>query len=92
LLRIPYTLNSKCLDSGRKDDTELKLIQRFDPKNIPQIDRSLLREFRLYLADLDIKNKVEATTREKDRIQKTKTYPYKTQNNILLIYSKRNLI
>jgi hypothetical protein len=55
LLRIPYTLNSKCIKSGK--DPEVKIIQKFDAENIPKIDIPLLREFRLYLADQDIKSK-----------------------------------
>ena len=46
-------------------DPELKIIQKFDSKNVPKIDISLVREFRLYLADCDIKNKVKRTTLEK---------------------------
>ena len=39
LLRIPYTLNSKCIDNDNKD-AEVKVIQRFDATYapIPQID------------------------------------------------------
>ena len=55
LLRIPHTFNSKCIDKGK--DPEVKIIQKFDTQNIPQINTNLLREFRIYLADLDIKNK-----------------------------------
>ena len=55
LLRIPFTLNSKCIADGT--DPEVKIIKKFDANNIPKIDTKLLREFRLYLADLDIKIK-----------------------------------
>ena len=48
LLRIPGTINSK-------NGSEVKIIQRFDENNIPTIDNQLLREFRLYLADIDIR-------------------------------------
>lgn len=58
LLRIPYTLNSKCLANGT--DPEVKIIRKFDPDNIPKLGLQLLREFRLYLADQDIKNKAKA--------------------------------
>ena len=64
LLRIPHTLNSKCIARGK--DTEIKIIQKFDHLNIPQIDRGLLREFRLYLADLDIKNKSASINKEQE--------------------------
>ena len=51
LLRIPGTINSK-------NGSEVKIIQRFDVNNIPSIYNQMLREFRLYLADIDIrKNK-----------------------------------
>ncbi|HSF49231.1 MAG TPA: DNA primase noncatalytic subunit PriX [Nitrososphaeraceae archaeon] len=48
LLRIPGTINSK---NGLK----VKIIQRFDENNIPSPGNQLLREFRLYLADVDIR-------------------------------------
>jgi hypothetical protein len=48
-------LNSKCIKNGK--DPEVKIIQKFDAENIPKIGIPLLREFRLYLADQDIKNK-----------------------------------
>ena len=51
LLRIPGTYNSK--------NGEVKIIQRHDANNIPTIDNNLLREFRLYLADNDIKINTE---------------------------------
>ena len=50
LLRIPGTINSK-------NGSEVKIIQRFDENKIPSIDNHLLREFRLYLADIDIRKK-----------------------------------
>ena len=48
LLRIPGTINSK-------NGSEVKIIQSFDENNIPSPANQLLREFRLYLADIDIK-------------------------------------
>jgi hypothetical protein len=62
LLRIPHTFNSKCINKNA--DPEVKIIQRFDRQNIPQINTSLLREFRLYLADIDIKNKTAIIRQE----------------------------
>ena len=53
MLRIPGTINSK-------NGSEVKIIQRFDANNIPTIDNHLLREFRLYLADNDIKRKIDS--------------------------------
>ena len=55
LLRIPHTFNSKCIDKDK--DPEVKIIQKFDTQRIPKINTNLLREFRIYLADLDIKSK-----------------------------------
>ena len=49
MLRIPGTYNSK--------NGEVKIIQKFDTNNIPTIDNNLLREFRLFLADNDIRRK-----------------------------------
>jgi hypothetical protein len=82
LLRIPYTLNSKCIDNDNKD-AEVKVIQRFDATYapIPQIDANLLRDFRLYLADLDIKAKLEAAKREKVRLKNMKNYHGKNQDS-----------
>lgn len=70
LLRIPYTLNSKCLSNGT--DPEIKIIRKFDPDNIPKLSLQLLREFRLYLADRDIKNK--AKTKVFKKKQKLSTF------------------
>ncbi|HZC50632.1 MAG TPA: hypothetical protein VE244_16395 [Nitrososphaeraceae archaeon] len=59
LLRIPYTLNSKCIDPTTGNyirDPEVKVIQEFDSLTIPAISNELLREFRLYLADKDVIN------------------------------------
>ena len=62
LLRIPHTFNSKCIN--KSEDPEVKIIQRFDPHNLPQINTYIMCEFRLYLADLDVKNKKALTKRE----------------------------
>ena len=58
LLRIPGTSNSK-------NGSDIKIIQRFDENNIPTIDNHLMRKFRLYLADIDIKKKRISKTNEK---------------------------
>ena len=50
LLRIPGTYNSK--------NGEVKIVQRYDANKIPTIDHQLLREFRLYIADNEIKRKI----------------------------------
>jgi hypothetical protein len=68
LLRIPHTLNSKCIN--KNEDPEVKITQRFDSQNIPQINTYILREFRLYLADLDIEKKKAFIKQE----QKTRLY------------------
>ena len=59
LLRIPYTLNSKCIDPTTGNyikGPEVKIIQQFDSLAIPAISNELLRKFRLYLADKDVIN------------------------------------
>jgi Primase X len=58
LLRIPGTSNSK-------NGSEVKIIQSFDANNIPSIDNTIMREFRLYLADIDIRKKEISETNEK---------------------------
>lgn len=65
LLRNHYTFNSKCIPQGK--DAEVKVFQMFDASTIPTIDRNLLREFRLYLGDLDIRNKAEACKNNRNR-------------------------
>jgi hypothetical protein len=55
MLRIPHTLNSKCVSCK---NSEVQIIQSFDTNTIPKLDSALLREFRLYLADLNINQKL----------------------------------
>lgn len=74
LLRIPYTFNSKCFTKGK--DAEVKIVKKFDTLAIPKIDSNLIREFRLYLADLDIRNKSEAS-----KVRRNKNFQY-TSNMI----------
>ena len=74
MLRIPYTLNSKNIDVATGDyvkDPEVKTIQEFDSSNIPTIGTLLIRQFRLYLADLDIKIKAKRRleTKQQQRLQ-----------------------
>jgi hypothetical protein len=72
LLRIPYTLNSKNIDfatGGYVKDPEVKTIQDLDSSNISTIDSLLIREPRLYLADLDIKIKAERRRLERRQQQ-----------------------
>jgi hypothetical protein len=65
LLRIPYTFNSKDIDSGNEtcERSEIKIIGEFDKNNVPPIDTDLLRCFRLCLAEKDINNKRSAINR-----------------------------
>jgi hypothetical protein len=56
MLRIPYTLNSKRMHIR---DPEIKVVQRFDSNTIPKLSAALLRGYRLYLADLDLKEKLK---------------------------------
>lgn len=62
LLRIPHTFNSKCITKGV--DAGVKIIHRFDALRTLQIDACLIREFRVNLVDLDIKNKTAPANRE----------------------------
>ncbi len=62
LLRIPFTFNSKCI--RQDNDSEVKIIQRFDSTKIPQINIPLLRGFRIYLADEDLENKMDGIKRQ----------------------------
>jgi hypothetical protein len=55
MLRVPHTLNSKCLSRN----PAIQIVQSFDSNTIPKLDASLLHEFRLYLADLDINEKLK---------------------------------
>ena len=60
MLRIPGTFNSK-------NNLEVRIIQKFDKNHIPKIDNSMLRQFRLYLADLDIKRKLNEHHNERKK-------------------------
>jgi hypothetical protein len=79
LLRIPHTLNSKCIDlttGNHIKDPEIKIIQEFDSLAIPTINKELLREFRLYLADIDIisNTKLESIKRRRNQINRYHSY------------------
>lgn len=57
LLRVPYTLNSKCFDEGL--DPEVKIIQKNDSsKPLPKKD-NLLVEFMTFLSDRKLKENLE---------------------------------
>jgi hypothetical protein len=76
MLRIPYTLNSKCVHI---QDPEVKIVQRFDANAIPKLNAALLREYRLYLADLDLKEKLKSL-----KLRSVQNFEYKNgySNNI----------
>ena len=79
MLRIPGTLNSK-------NGSEVKIVKKFDANNIPKINNNLLREFRLYLADNDIKRKINSTTLEAKEKHSTLKYNNSTNNPIPKCY------
>jgi hypothetical protein len=78
LLRIPYTLNSRCIDMTTENyikDPEVKTIQAFDGLAIPIINNELLREFRLYLTDKDIiSTNLESIKRRNNQINRYHSY------------------
>jgi hypothetical protein len=53
LLRIPGSINSK-------NGSKVTIIKKFDANNISTIDNHLLREFRLFLADNEIKRNMDS--------------------------------
>jgi hypothetical protein len=77
LLRIPYTLNSKCIDPTTGNYIKypkVKIIQEFDSLAIPTINNKLLREFRLYLADKDIISAKLESAKRSNQINKYSSY------------------
>jgi hypothetical protein len=67
LLRIPCTFNSK-------NGSEVKIIERYDVNNIPSIDNQILREFRLYLADIDIRKKIAENNKKRKNVSVKSVY------------------
>ena len=65
LLRIPGTINSK-------NDSTVKIIQKFDINNIPIVDNYLIREFRLYLTDIDIRKRIAETSKNQEHVKQDK--------------------
>ncbi|MDN5848003.1 MAG: DNA primase noncatalytic subunit PriX, partial [Candidatus Nitrosocosmicus sp.] len=60
LLRIPYTFNSKNLlihNENDREKAEVKIVQKFDKENVKPINIKLLRDYRLWLADNDLRDK-----------------------------------
>jgi hypothetical protein len=79
LVRVPYTLNSKCIDPETHThikDPEIKIIQRWDG-NRPAINY-ILRDFRRWLIDDKIKEKLELQSRQRDprRLKNKCSYGY----------------
>jgi hypothetical protein len=58
LLRIPYTLNSKS-NYILARNPEVRIIQSFNTNTIPKLDAALLREYRIYLVDLDLQENLK---------------------------------
>ncbi|MDN5846553.1 MAG: DNA primase noncatalytic subunit PriX [Candidatus Nitrosocosmicus sp.] len=64
-LRVPYSLNSKCINEGI--DPEVKVIQKFDTsKPLPNIN-NLMVEFMTDLSDRKLKERVEKDRQVKSR-------------------------
>jgi hypothetical protein len=86
LLRNPFTFNSKCIK--QRKDAGVKIIQRFELSNIPQIKIPLLREFRLYIAYKDIENKSDVikqqnTTSSQQSVRGSKEQSYQWIETLL---------
>jgi hypothetical protein len=84
LVRVPYTLNSKCIDPETGEyskDPEVKIIQRWN-EHRPAINY-ILRYFRRWLIDDKIKERVELQSRQRDlRKSKNKlSYGHYNYNN-----------
>lgn len=69
LSRIPATINSK-------NSSEVKIIQKFDENKIPSISNQLLREFRLYLADIEFRKGRMIKTNKSARNSSIKSQPH----------------
>jgi hypothetical protein len=75
LLRIPNTFNSK-------NQAEVKIIQEFDKNDIPTINTELLKRFRLWLVDNDIREKRQKLK----RFDKNQQLEFNKENEILENY------
>ncbi len=85
LLRIPGTSNSKCLP--HETDTEVKIIQKF--QGTVHLDGStLLYEFRLHLADEDIKVKIQSSKQFEYKYYKSKNYSFQRYEWIDLLLQR----
>jgi hypothetical protein len=82
LVRVPHSLNSKCieLETGRYiKDPEVKLIQMWDGHR-PAINY-ILRDFRRWLIDNKIKEKLELQSRQEDIYRLKNKVGYRYYNN-----------
>ena len=84
LVRVPYTLNSKCIGPETSEyikDPEVRIIQRWDGQR-PAINY-ILRDFRRWLIDDKIKEKLELQSRQKDlrRLRNKRSYGYYNNYN-----------
>jgi hypothetical protein len=75
LLRIPQTFNSK-------NQQEVKIIQEFDKNKISSINSELLRGFRLWLVDNDLREKRQKLK----RFGKNQQLEFNKENEILKNY------
>jgi hypothetical protein len=83
LLRVPYTLNSKCIDEGK--DPEVKIVQQYDfSKPLPRID-NLLVEYMTFLADRKLKSVFENERRKKNQ---HRFMNYKESSNKIIYVDK----
>jgi hypothetical protein len=70
LLRIPCTFNSKNLLANNEIDrqnTEVKIVQKFDNENVKSINIRLLRDYQLWLADNDLMRKKKKNSRSQNK-------------------------
>jgi hypothetical protein len=74
LLRIPGSLNSKCIP-GKGQDAEVKIIQRWDGKR-PSV-KPILQDFRRWLIQKRIDDIEELKKQEKKSIPSIKSSPHK---------------
>jgi len=86
LLRVPYSLNSKCVNEGV--DPEVKIIQEFDAsKPLSKVD-NLLVEFLTFLSDRKLKEFLE---KEKQTKLRNKFLNRKTDKSNLIPYVEKLL-
>ena len=82
LVRVPHTLNSKCIDLQTGNyikDPEVKIIQRWDGQR-PAINY-ILRRFRSWLINDAIKEKLEVQSRQDDFRKLKNKWSYGHYNN-----------